>query len=264
MSADIPHRFADSRRRGHRRRPLGALRRREGGGAACRHPAAAVGGTPAARSCAAVAVNTRPGTQAEALAQAAGLPVLHDAPGDAAGPLSGVKAGLVWARETRRDRAGGQSLRRAVAAGRPVHAAECGRGARGRGHGRDRRRRAATVRGLAGERARGSSSARSREVRIRRPGACSRASVRSASTSRTQRRSPISTPARIWPPSRNGSGAARDGLLPAIELRDEPLREGLRPAAAARRSPPYRSAPGSRRARWVRAGPQHAGRARRA
>lgn len=50
------------------------------------------------RSCAAVAVNTRPGTQAEALARAAGLPVLHDAPGDAAGPLSGVKAGLMWAR----------------------------------------------------------------------------------------------------------------------------------------------------------------------
>lgn len=52
-----------------------------------------------ARSCAAVAVNTRPGTQAESLAHAAGLPVLHDAPGDAAGPLSGVKAGLLWARE---------------------------------------------------------------------------------------------------------------------------------------------------------------------
>ncbi|HET9329342.1 MAG TPA: molybdenum cofactor guanylyltransferase [Steroidobacteraceae bacterium] len=51
------------------------------------------------RSCAAVAVNTRPGTQAESLAQAAGLPVLHDGPGDAAGPLSGVKAGLMWARE---------------------------------------------------------------------------------------------------------------------------------------------------------------------
>lgn len=51
-----------------------------------------------ARSCATVAVNTRPETQAESLAHAAGFPVLHDAPGDAAGPLSGVKAGLVWAR----------------------------------------------------------------------------------------------------------------------------------------------------------------------
>jgi molybdenum cofactor guanylyltransferase len=48
-------------------------------------------------SCAAVAVNARPGTEAEALAQAAGLPVLHDAPGDAAGPLAGVKVGLAWA-----------------------------------------------------------------------------------------------------------------------------------------------------------------------
>lgn len=50
------------------------------------------------RSCAAVAVNARMGTEAEALARAEGLPVLHDAPGDPAGPLSGVKAGLAWAR----------------------------------------------------------------------------------------------------------------------------------------------------------------------
>lgn len=48
-------------------------------------------------SCAAVAVNARPGTEAEAIAQAAGLPVLPDAAGDAAGPLAGVKAGLSWA-----------------------------------------------------------------------------------------------------------------------------------------------------------------------
>jgi len=50
-------------------------------------------------SCAAVAVNARPGTEAESLARAEGLSVLHDAPGDAAGPLAGVKAGLAWARE---------------------------------------------------------------------------------------------------------------------------------------------------------------------
>ncbi|MGH8208607.1 MAG: molybdenum cofactor guanylyltransferase [Steroidobacteraceae bacterium] len=49
-------------------------------------------------SCAAVAVNARPGTAAEALARAEGLPVLYDAPGDAAGPLAGVKAGLAWAK----------------------------------------------------------------------------------------------------------------------------------------------------------------------
>jgi molybdenum cofactor guanylyltransferase len=48
-------------------------------------------------SCAAVAVNARPDTEAEALARQAGLPVLHDAPGDAAGPLAGVKVGLIWA-----------------------------------------------------------------------------------------------------------------------------------------------------------------------
>ena len=47
--------------------------------------------------CTAVAVNARPGTEAEALARAAGLAVLHDAPGDAAGPLAGVRAGLEWA-----------------------------------------------------------------------------------------------------------------------------------------------------------------------
>jgi molybdopterin-guanine dinucleotide biosynthesis protein A len=50
-------------------------------------------------SCSSVAVNARPGTEAEALAMAAGLPVLYDAPGDALGPLSGVKAGLTWARD---------------------------------------------------------------------------------------------------------------------------------------------------------------------
>ena len=48
-------------------------------------------------SCRAVAVNARPATQAEALAHAQGLPVLHDVPGDAAGPLAGVRAGLAWA-----------------------------------------------------------------------------------------------------------------------------------------------------------------------
>lgn len=52
-----------------------------------------------ARSCRSVAVNARPGTEAEALAGAAGLPVLHDAQGDAAGPLAGVKVALAWARE---------------------------------------------------------------------------------------------------------------------------------------------------------------------
>ena len=50
-----------------------------------------------ARSCAEVAVNARPGTEAAALAQAEGLTLLHDAPGDADGPLAGVKAGLLWA-----------------------------------------------------------------------------------------------------------------------------------------------------------------------
>jgi molybdopterin-guanine dinucleotide biosynthesis protein A len=50
-------------------------------------------------SCAAVAVNARPGTEAEALARAEGLPVLYDASGDAAGPLAGVRAGLEWAKE---------------------------------------------------------------------------------------------------------------------------------------------------------------------
>jgi molybdenum cofactor guanylyltransferase len=51
------------------------------------------------RSCVFVAVNARPGTEAEALAQAEGVPVLHDAQGDAAGPLAGIKVGLAWARE---------------------------------------------------------------------------------------------------------------------------------------------------------------------
>jgi molybdopterin-guanine dinucleotide biosynthesis protein A len=52
-----------------------------------------------ARSCVTVAINARPDTEAEALARAEGLAVLHDMPGDAAGPLSGVKVGLQWAQE---------------------------------------------------------------------------------------------------------------------------------------------------------------------
>jgi len=52
-----------------------------------------------ARSCVTVAVNARPDTEAEALARAEGLAVLHDMPGDAAGPLAGVKVGLQWAQE---------------------------------------------------------------------------------------------------------------------------------------------------------------------
>jgi molybdopterin-guanine dinucleotide biosynthesis protein A len=46
-----------------------------------------------------VAANVRPATEAEAVAFAAGLPTLHDASGDALGPLAGVKAGLIWAEE---------------------------------------------------------------------------------------------------------------------------------------------------------------------
>jgi molybdopterin-guanine dinucleotide biosynthesis protein A len=52
-----------------------------------------------ARSCVTVAINARPDTEAEALARAEGLTVLHDMPGDPAGPLSGVKVGLQWAQE---------------------------------------------------------------------------------------------------------------------------------------------------------------------
>lgn len=48
-------------------------------------------------ACDEVAVSARPGSEAEALAHAAGLTVLHDFGGDAAGPLAGVHAGLMWA-----------------------------------------------------------------------------------------------------------------------------------------------------------------------
>lgn len=51
------------------------------------------------RSCRAVAVNARPQTRTEALARTAGLPILHDALADAAGPLAGVRAGLSWAQQ---------------------------------------------------------------------------------------------------------------------------------------------------------------------
>ncbi|HEY9181785.1 MAG TPA: molybdenum cofactor guanylyltransferase [Gammaproteobacteria bacterium] len=47
--------------------------------------------------CANVAINVRPGTEAEAVARALGFPTLNDDAGDALGPLAGVKVGLVWA-----------------------------------------------------------------------------------------------------------------------------------------------------------------------
>ena len=50
-----------------------------------------------AAACAAVAVNARPGTEAERLA--GDLPVLYDRPGDPDGPLAGIRAGLEWAAE---------------------------------------------------------------------------------------------------------------------------------------------------------------------
>ncbi len=46
--------------------------------------------------CGHVAVNARPGSEAERLAGA--FPVLHDRAGDPDGPLAGVRAGLSWAR----------------------------------------------------------------------------------------------------------------------------------------------------------------------
>jgi molybdopterin-guanine dinucleotide biosynthesis protein A len=47
--------------------------------------------------CGNVAINVRPGTEAEAVTQNLGLLALYDAAGDAEGPLAGVKAGLIWA-----------------------------------------------------------------------------------------------------------------------------------------------------------------------
>jgi len=49
------------------------------------------------KACSSVAISVRRDTAAEALARANQLTTLYDAPGDAAGPLSGVKAGLTWA-----------------------------------------------------------------------------------------------------------------------------------------------------------------------
>lgn len=49
------------------------------------------------RSCAEVAASVKPGSGAEALAAAWGMERLVDAPGDPDGPLSGIKAGLIWA-----------------------------------------------------------------------------------------------------------------------------------------------------------------------
>jgi molybdopterin-guanine dinucleotide biosynthesis protein A len=50
------------------------------------------------RGCAAIAINASPDAQAAAFAAARGLTLLPDPPGFPAGPLSGVAAGLRWAR----------------------------------------------------------------------------------------------------------------------------------------------------------------------
>ena len=49
--------------------------------------------------CRDVAINVRPETEAEAVAQEQGFATLDDEPGDASGPLAGVKVGLIWAEE---------------------------------------------------------------------------------------------------------------------------------------------------------------------
>jgi molybdopterin-guanine dinucleotide biosynthesis protein A len=49
--------------------------------------------------CGTVAINVRPGTEAESVTKALGLPTLYDDAGDALGPLAGVKVGLIWAEE---------------------------------------------------------------------------------------------------------------------------------------------------------------------
>jgi molybdenum cofactor guanylyltransferase len=51
------------------------------------------------RTCSVVAANVRSRTEAERLARAEGLRLLYDVPGDALGPLAGVKVGLMWAKE---------------------------------------------------------------------------------------------------------------------------------------------------------------------
>jgi molybdenum cofactor guanylyltransferase len=48
-------------------------------------------------SCSAVAANVRHATEAETIAGVYGLTLLYDEPGDASGPLAGVKVGLKWA-----------------------------------------------------------------------------------------------------------------------------------------------------------------------
>jgi molybdopterin-guanine dinucleotide biosynthesis protein A len=49
--------------------------------------------------CGNVAINVRPGTEAEAVTKNLGLATLYDTAGDAEGPLAGVKVGLIWAEE---------------------------------------------------------------------------------------------------------------------------------------------------------------------
>jgi molybdopterin-guanine dinucleotide biosynthesis protein A len=49
--------------------------------------------------CRTVAINVRPGTEAESVTKTLGMPTLYDDAGDALGPLAGIKVGLIWAEE---------------------------------------------------------------------------------------------------------------------------------------------------------------------
>ena len=95
--------------------------------------------------CANVAINVRPGTEAEAVAKALGLPTLYDAAGDASGPLAGVKAGLIWAEGQGAQHARREPVRRAALARRSLRSPARARRRWG-GDGRNQRRPPAAVR----------------------------------------------------------------------------------------------------------------------
>lgn len=67
-------------------------------------PLVAIAAARLAASCSPVAVSARPASGAAMWAETEGLPLLHDLPGDADGPLAGVRAGLMWAKDIGADR----------------------------------------------------------------------------------------------------------------------------------------------------------------
>jgi molybdopterin-guanine dinucleotide biosynthesis protein A len=156
--------------------------------------------------CLSVAINVRTGTQAEAVAKALALPTLYDAPGDAAGPLAGVKAGLIWAEEQ------GARMLAVSPCDAPllpdelyVRLLERAQGGAAMAETSDGRQPLCAIWPV--------TALPAAPALTRRPGNCSSASVPATCCSSARTRSPTSTRETTWPRYRHSARACVDRRL---------------------------------------------------